>query len=255
MTYQWLNGTSCTTRLARVYLVESGTTGRWAGQRERRRVEFVDAALSAIAEHGPQTSTEQIAAHVGVTRTKLYRHFAGAADLQRAIAQRAAEMLNAELAPLWAPHGSMAQIIEASVSAHVRFLVEHRNLYRYLARCSLGEDSSTPDAIADIRLTIGTQLGALFTVYLDAFGVDTDPQPLAFAIVGLVESTTGRWLDQPGSTAQDRLVTDLVRWIWLLVDDTLRAGGVYVDSAEPLPAPDEIAAQAEIYRNPQRVGV
>ncbi len=53
----------------------------------------------------------------------------------------------------------------------------------------------------------------------------TDPQPLAFAIVGLVESTTGRWLDQPGSTAQDRLVADLVRWIWLLVDDTLRGGG------------------------------
>ncbi len=227
---------------------------RWAGQRERRRAEFVDAALSAIAEHGPQTSTEQIAAYVGVTRTKLYRHFAGAADLQRAIAQRAAEMLNAELAPLWTPHGSMAQIIEASVGAHVRFLVDHRNLYRYLARCSLGEDSAAPDAITDIRLTIGTQLGALFAVYLDAFGVVTDPQPLAFAIVGLVESTTGRWLDQPGSTEQDRLVADLVRWIWLLVDDTLRAGGVYVDSAEPLPTPDVIAATADRYRSPDRLG-
>lgn len=233
----------------------SGSVSRWAGQRERRRVEFVDAALSAIAEHGPQTSTEQIAAHVGVTRTKLYRHFAGAADLQRAIAQRAAEMLNTELAPLWTPHGSMAQIIEASVGAHVRFLVEHRNLYRYLARCSLGDDGSAPDAIADIRLTIGTQLDALFTVYLNAFGVGTDPQPLAFAIVGLVESTTGRWLDQPGSTSPDRLVADLVRWIWLLVDDTLRAGGVYLDSAEPLPTPEVIATQADSYRDPERIDV
>ncbi len=226
---------------------------RWTGQRERRRAEFVDAALSAIAEHGPQASTEQIAAYVGVTRTKLYRHFAGAADLQRAIAHRAADMLNSELAPLWTPHGSMAQIIEASVEAHVRFLVDHRNLYRYLARCSLGEAGSAPDAIADIRSTIGDQLLVLFAGYLGAFGLDTDPQPLAFAIVGLVESTTGRWLDQPGATSQDRLVADLVRWIWLLVDDTLRAGGVYIDRAEPLPTPDVIAGQAHLYRDAERI--
>ncbi|GAS91546.1 TetR/AcrR family transcriptional regulator [Mycolicibacterium brisbanense] len=224
----------------------SGRTSRWAGQRERRRAEFVDAALAAIAEHGPQTSTEQIAAYVGVTRTKLYRHFTDAADLQRAVAQRASEMLNAELAPLWTPHGSMAQIIEASVGAHVRFLVDHRNLYRYLARCSLGEDA--PDAIADIKLTIGTQLCQLFAVYLNAFGVDTDPQPLAFAIVGLVESSAGRWLDHPGQTSADGLVADLVRWIWLLVDDTLRAGGVHLDRDEPLATPDVIAADTQRYR-------
>jgi AcrR family transcriptional regulator len=224
----------------------SGRAGRWAGHRERRRAEFVDAALSAIAEHGPQTSTEQIAAYVGVTRTKLYRHFTDAADLQRAVAQRASEMLNSELAPLWTPHGSMAQIIEASVGAHVRFLVDHRNLYRYLARCSLGEDA--PDAIADIKLTIGTQLCQLFAVYLTAFGLDTDPQPLAFAIVGLVESSAGRWLDQPGPTSAEALVADLVRWIWLLVDDTLRAGGVHLDPDEPLATPDVIAADTRRYR-------
>ena len=227
----------------------SGTGGRWAGQRERRRAEFVDAALDAIAQHGPQTSTEQIAAQVGVTRTKLYRHFDGAADLQRAVAQRAMQMLIAELAPLWTPNGSMAQIIGAGVGAHVRFLVGHRNLYRYLARCSLGEDVAAADAIADIKLTIGNQLRELFAVYLGAFGLDTDPEPLAFAIVGLVEASTSRWLDHPGTTAQDQLVNDLVRWIWLMVDDTLRAGGVYLDADEPLPSPEEIAADPGRYRD------
>lgn len=229
--------------------------GRWSGQRERRRAEFVDAALLAIAEHGPQTSTEQIAAFVGVTRTKLYRHFAGAADLQRAVGQRAGEMINTELAPLWAPHGSMADVIEASVGAHVRFLVGHRNLYRYLMRSSLGDDGGAPDAISDIKLTIGGQLGILFAVYLNAFGVDTDPQPLAFAIVGLVESSTSRWLDEPGPTTQDQLVDDLVRWIWLLVEDTLRAGGVYLAADEALPTPDVIAAEPDRYRSPERLSV
>ena len=174
-------------------------------------------------------------------------HFDGAADLQRAVAERAAGMLGAELAPLWTPNGSMGAVIAAAVGAHVRFLVDHRNLYRYLARCSLDELASAPDAIADIKLTIGTQLTALFGVYLAALRADVDPEPLAFGIVGLVESTTSRWLDNPTAT-EDAVVADLVRWIWLLVDDTLRGAGVHLDRDEPLPAPDEIAADPGRYR-------
>jgi AcrR family transcriptional regulator len=60
-----------------------GRAARWSGQRNKRRTEFVEAALQAVARYGPQTSTEQIASHVGVTRTKLYRYFDGAADLHQ----------------------------------------------------------------------------------------------------------------------------------------------------------------------------
>ncbi|OAT69979.1 TetR family transcriptional regulator [Mycobacteroides immunogenum] len=229
------------------------TLSRWSGQRERRRAEFVDAALVAIAEHGPQTSTEQIAVHLGVTRTKLYRHFTDAADLQRAVAQRASDMLIADLAPLWEPHGSMAQIIDAGVGAHARFLVGHRNLYRYLAHCSLAENSEAPDAITDIKLSVGTHLGQVFALYLDAFGAGVESDILAMGIVGMVETATSHWLDHPGTTSQERLIADQVRWIWLLVDDTLRAEGIYVDPHEPLPPPDEIARSAEQYRDPGRV--
>ncbi|MBA0046463.1 TetR/AcrR family transcriptional regulator [Mycobacteroides sp. LB1] len=233
--------------------VRDGVVSRWSGQRERRRVEFVDAALAAIAEHGPQTSTEQIAVYVGVTRTKLYRHFTCAADLQRAIAQRASEMMIAELAPVWQPHGSMGQIIEAGVGAHVRFLVGHRNLYRYLARCSLAEDSDAHDAITDIKFSIGTQLGQVFGVYVGAFGVEADTELSAMSIVGMVETAAGHWLDNPGGTSQERLIDDLVRWIWLLIDDTLRSGGVYLAREEPLSEPEEIARTVEQYRDPGRI--
>lgn len=235
---------------------QDGTATRWSGQRERRRAEFVDAALSAIAEHGPQTSTEQIAVYVGVTRTKLYRHFTGAADLQRAVARRASDMIIAELEPVWQPHGSMAQIIEDGIGAYVRFLVGHRNLYHYLARCSLSEgaeDVAAPDAIADIKRSAGSQLAQVFSVYHQAFGVEIDTELLAMGIVGLAETATSHWLDQPGNTSQERLIADLVRWIWLLVDDNLRAGGVYLDSHEALPPPEEIARTADQYRDPGRI--
>ena len=111
-----------------------GRAARWAGQQERRRAEFVDAALAAIAEHGPDVSTEQIAERAGVARTRLYRHFDGAADLQRAIARRAAELVTAELAPLWHPEGSPNEMIAAAISTHLRWLTEHAQLHRYLVR-------------------------------------------------------------------------------------------------------------------------
>ena len=144
----------------------SATTGRWAGQRERRRAEFIDAALVVIEQHGPQTSTEQIAAHVGVSRTKLYRHFVDAADLQREVAHRTAQMITAELAPVWQPEGSMAQIVKAGVSAHVHFLTQHPNLYRYLQRCLIDEGFN---AFADIKITIANLLTAVLKVYVAAF--------------------------------------------------------------------------------------
>ncbi|MDT5020348.1 MAG: hypothetical protein QOI33_872, partial [Mycobacterium sp.] len=46
-----------------------GRTIRWSGQRDKRRAEFVEAALEAIVQYGPHASIEQVADHVGVTRT------------------------------------------------------------------------------------------------------------------------------------------------------------------------------------------
>ncbi|MGB8407901.1 MAG: TetR/AcrR family transcriptional regulator [Mycobacterium sp.] len=228
----------------------NATTGRWAGQRERRRAEFIDAALVVIEQHGPQTSTEQIAAHVGVSRTKLYRHFVDAADLQREVAQRASLMITAELAPVWQPEGSMAQIVTAGVSAHVHFLTQHPNLYRYLQRCSIDEGFS---AFADIKITIANLLCTVLEVYVNAFDVAADAERLSYGIVGLVETAAGHWLEQPDRRGQEALITDLARWIWLMLDDALRAGGVYLDADEILPPAPEIAAERERYCDPARL--
>ncbi|WP_043984798.1 TetR/AcrR family transcriptional regulator [Mycolicibacterium llatzerense] len=228
----------------------NATTGRWAGQRERRRAEFIDAALVVIEQHGPQTSTEQIAAHVGVSRTKLYRHFVDAADLQREVAHRTSQMITAELAPVWRPEGSMAQIVQAGVAAHVHFLIQHPNLYRYLQRCSIDEGFN---AFADIKITIANLLTAVLKVYVAAFDVQADAERLSYSIVGLVETAAGHWLEQPLRDSQDALVADLTRWIWLMLDDSLRAGGVYVAADEILPPAADIAENSDRYRDPARL--
>ncbi|WP_410615035.1 TetR/AcrR family transcriptional regulator [Amycolatopsis sp. lyj-109] len=214
-----------------------GRATRWAGQQERRRAEFVDAALAAIAEHGADVSTEQIAERAGVARTRLYRHFDGADDLRRAIAQRAAELVTADLAPLWHPEGSPNEMISTVIATHLRWLTEHAHLHRYLARGQPG----APDDRPDVRGAIARHLSRLFTGYLTAFGLDPAPaDTIAFGLVGYVESATTRWLDHPGTLTLPQLTAQLTGTIWAMLDHTLRAGGVELDPDRPLPLPDNL---------------
>ncbi len=214
-----------------------GRAARWAGQRERRRREFVDAALRAIAEHGPEVSTEKIADEAGVARTRVYKHFDDAADLQRAIADRAVRLITAELAPLWDPGGTPMQLITVAVGAHTGWLAEHGNLYRYLARHSQAGRRGR-DAITDVRTAIARQLTILFEHYLDTFDLDARiAEPLAFGLVGLVDTSAARWLENPRGIELPELASLLVRWIWRVLDDTLREGGIELDPHSPLLVP------------------
>lgn len=216
-----------------------GRTARWAGQRQRRRDQFVEAALRAIAEHGPDVPVERIAEQAEVGRTRLYKYFADIADLQGAIADRAAELITTNLAPVWDPRGTPTQMIGNAVDAHLAFLTEHGNLYRYLTMHSLSGRDGREHAVTDVRTTVAHRVTELFEYYLGAFGGGTrTAETLAFGAVGLVEAGAARWLEHPGDTSRAELVELLTRWVWRLVDDELRAAGVELDPHRPLPDPD-----------------
>lgn len=224
-----------------------GRSTRWAGQHQRRRAQFVDAAIAAIARHGPDISTEQIAAQAGVARTRLYKHFVDAADLNHSITQKAIELIVRELEPVWNPAGTPMDVISAGVGSYLRWLVKHRNLYYFLSRHSL---TRSGDSIRDIRATISSYLAGLFETYLTAFGLDTRvAEPLGFGIIGLVESATSQWLHQSTRMSGDELTEELVRWIWRMIDDTLRARGIQLDPYAPLPSPEAVSADTTSYTN------
>jgi AcrR family transcriptional regulator len=209
-----------------------GRAARWAGQRERRRREFVEAGMRAIARFGPEASTEQIADEAGVARTRIYKHFADAADLQRAIALRAAEMIGAQFAPLWDAAGTPRDMVHATISAHIAWLSDHRALYQYLMRQSV---TGPRDIVADVKTAIARQLTVLFEHYLGLFGADRKVgETIAYGLVGLVESSTAHWLDAPSGLGRAELRDLLARWVWSILDDTLRAVGVALNPDSPL---------------------
>lgn len=180
----------------------------------------MEAALRAIAEHGADVTTEQVAEAAGVARTQVYKHFTGAEDLRRAVSDQAVELINAELAPLWNLQGTPMGMIRSAVGSHVGFLAEHYNLYRYL-------NARGGSTIIDIKTAIARHLTQLFEFYLTALGLDTRvAEPLGFGVVGLVDLSTVRWLENPRDMDQAELADLLSTWVWRIIDDILRANGI-----------------------------
>lgn len=214
-----------------------GRVARWAGHRAKRRAEIVAAALGAIREHGPGVSTEQIAAHAGIARPLLYRHFTDADDLYGAVAQRAGDLIVAEMVPvLTRPGGTARAMITRVVRTFVVWMTDNVSLYRYVLLRAVDVQSGRSPLIADVRTAISAMLRDLLAGYLTAFELDIQvADPLAFGLVGMVESTTDRWLAAPGQLGIDDLVAQLASWIWALLDGVLRMVGVVLDPDQPLP--------------------
>jgi AcrR family transcriptional regulator len=213
-----------------------GQAARWAGQRERRRTEFVDAALGVIAEQGPAVSVEDIAARVGVARTRLYRHFTDRADLERAINARLSRTVVAELEPLWHPHGSARQMIAGPIGAYVRWIGTNRNLFLYLqAHRRPDDDPGDLDAVSGVRHAAAEHLSGVFAGYLGLLGVDPAVSgDLAYAVIGMVESVADRWA-AAGGADPDAVIDRLGHWTWAMLADTLADAGVRLDPDLALP--------------------
>ncbi|MGQ0464500.1 MAG: TetR/AcrR family transcriptional regulator [Sporichthyaceae bacterium] len=213
----------------------TGQAARWAGQRERRREEFVDAALRVIAERGPGVSVEDIAAAVGVARTRLYRHFDDRKDLERAISTRVAHLVVADLGPIWRPRGSARQMIAGAIGAYVHWLDANRNLHDYLlGHVRPDDDPNSLDGYVGVRKAVADHLARVFGTYLDLLGTPREvAADLAYAVVGMVESVTGR-RDQPDG--QSAKVDRLTAWTWAMLASVLADAGVELDPDLVLPS-------------------
>lgn len=207
-----------------------GRARRWAGQRAARRAELVDAAVTAIAEHGPEVTTEQITAAAGVPRPALYRHFDGLDDLQGAIAEHALALYAEALAPVWRPRGTPREMLAAAVTAHVQWLAGHTELYRYILR-----SARVTTAVTDVREQIADRMVALLGEDVPGGGLPPSvAEPLAAGVVGLVDAATGRWLDGTDPLPLDQLAQELARWVWAALDAAFRARSIVIDPDRPL---------------------
>ncbi|HKS44244.1 MAG TPA: TetR/AcrR family transcriptional regulator [Amycolatopsis sp.] len=218
---------------------------RWRKHRVTRRAEFVEAALRALDEHGPDLGMEDVAAAAGVTKPVLYRHFEDKADLYLALGRRGTEILFSRLVP--AINAELAPVprIRMALNAFFGVIEEYPNLYRLLARDTFAGKPAGTDVMAEDKEVIATALTALFGDYLRMFGVDSGAaEPWAYGIVGMVQNTGEWWLDRR-SMSRDSVVEYLTQVIWAAIDGLSRQHGVTVEPNQPLEANKVIQLRME----------
>lgn len=189
-----------------------GRAARWAGQREKRRAEFVDAAIRTITEQGPEAQVGDIASAAGVGRAVLYRHFTDRADLDSAVAERAAEMLVEHLAPVLVTEAATPAAVEAALrrglAAYLDFISQRLSLYRFVRAHETG--NRAVDLVKDTVITrVADVMESMVTSLV---GSPAQAKTLATGMVGLAESAIGRWLDDP-ALPRDELVDLLTRML------------------------------------------
>ena len=208
---------------------------RWKRHRIERRAEFVEAALRAIAKHGPDFGMDDVAAEAGVTKPVLYRHFTDKADLHLALGQRGTEILFNRLMPALNQELAPLPRIRRAIDAFFTTVEEYPNLYRLLvhppphAAHTAGADIAHED-----KRLIASAVTAVLGDYMRAFGMDSGAaEPWAHGVVGLVQNVGEWWLERQ-SMSKEAVVEYTTEIIWAAIDGVLRQHGHVVDPRKPL---------------------
>ena len=182
-----------------------GRATRWAGHREQRRAEFVEAALAVISREGPGATVDAIASERGVSRQALYRQFDDRADLDRAIAQRAADDLVLALLPALVVRGDVATSIRSALEAYLDHVQARLPLYRFVR-------SHEADVVEHVKDSIAVRVATVAHDYVVQSGLVPEDFEMTFAVgvVGLADGVVQHWLDAPGGVSREELVDRLV---------------------------------------------
>ena len=217
-----------------------GRQSRWQQHNEQRRLEILDAAIAAIeaSPPGAEVPVAQIAAHAGLNRTVLYRHFTDRADLDRAIQGHIFRHLQAQVLPVITLEGTPLGIVRRIVGAYVEWAAAHPALHRFADQQPLGVGGTE----SDLALTqLAKQVRDLIAFAAEALGVQVDDDtrqaldPLVFGLLGLAIAAVHRWLTRTERAPSHEAFADLLtEAIWLQISGMAAARGVVLDPDVPV---------------------
>ena len=206
---------------------------------------MVEAAVEAIREHGPGVSVAQIAAAAGITKPVLYRHFTDRADLQRAVGERAADMLMERIHPVLAVEAEPVEHVAAVIDAFLGGIEDEPQLYRFVV-ANPAEPAPGAEIVEDVQGRIAALLATLIGERLRAEGRDSGgAEAWARGLIGMVQSAGEWWLDRR-TMSRESLTGYLSALIWGGIAGVagLDAPGADAEVLRLFPVPDPPAGTA-----------
>lgn len=208
-----------------------GRTTRWDSHKAERRNLVLEAAVDAINEFGPDIGVNEIATRADLPRSVVYRIFKDRSDLDEQVRARIIELLMTSLAPALAPQGPIGESIDNAISTYVGWIVDYPKLHQFLGKGSSKHRTTGSRVVTGTRTAIAVQLTGMLRSALDKQSKTTElAEPLAFGLVGLVDGSVNRWLNNPKSkVSADELSEFLSVSAWQVLEANFRRLGVAVD--------------------------
>lgn len=134
-------------------------------------------------------------------------------------------------------------LIRGAIHTYLEWTQKHPHLHQFVGRSSSHGGSRGPDVAAGAKTTMALHASDMFASVLAAAGHETDvAEPLAFALVGLVDSAVNRWRRQKDQRVSAARLEDLLtQWVWQLIELNLGQHGITLSPNVPI---------AEVVRNP-----
>ncbi len=165
-----------------------------AGRSIERREELLDAAIAGIRKYGPSASMDQLAAEAGITKPILYRHFGDRAGLARAVADRFANELEAQLgSAISEVTNDTRALLANTIEAFVGYIERDPALYRFLVQPGTDAAVDLSGFLERISNNVAFAIGEqLRSVGRDSGGAEV----IARGVVSFVYAAGDWWVDR-----------------------------------------------------------
>lgn len=205
-----------------------GRARRWDEHKAERRDLILTAAIEMIREQGGEVAVQEIADRAGLPRSVVYRVFRDREDLDEQIRGRIVDLLMDVLAPKLVPQGTVQDAISGAIHTYVGWVREFPLLHLFLGTGSAQRRTTGSRVVTGTKTAIAVQLKDMIATVLAASAADPSiAESLAFGLVGLVDGTVNRWVNNPEpALSADALGVFLSAAIWEVLRRTAEDAGV-----------------------------
>ena len=214
--------TTVTESVAETGVKPDGRKQRWEKHKLARRTELTDGVIAAVRELGADVGMDEIATHIGVSKTVLYRYFADKSDLGVATTVRFFETtIYPRLTEAIADDLDEYTLTHTIIGVYVHAVDDEPQLYRFALASS---PTSSPAPADSVRLVTQLVMGNI-QLRMAERGADTTGAELwSHALVGGIQHVVDWWMTKRTLSA-DEVVDYLTMMVWSAVVGVWQVNG------------------------------
>ncbi len=199
-----------------------GRRQRWEKHKQERRSELTDGTIEAVRALGADAGMDEIATHIGVSKTVLYRYFSDKNDLGTAVTVRFFETtLLPRLAEAISDDADEYTLTRTVIGVYVRAVADDPGLYRFALTNS---PTSSVGTVESERL-VAQLLTATIVARMEERAADTSGAMVwSHVLVGGMQRAVDWWMTDRELPVDD-LIDYLTMMVWSSVTGIARVNG------------------------------